>query len=65
MADTIISIVFSPPHLLDFVILLQDGQGDGGTFQCGQTDVGGLCTDHVLTGQSPVELHLLNQSRCD
>lgn len=47
--------------LLDVVILLQDGQGDSGTFQRGQTDVGGLCADHILTGQSPIELDLFRQ----
>lgn len=48
-------------NLLDVVILLQDGQGDSSTFQRGQTDVGGLSADHILTGQSPVELDLLGQ----
>lgn len=52
-------------HLLDVIVLLQDRQGDSSTFQRGQTDVGGLCADHILTGQSPTELHLVNQSRGD
>lgn len=55
----------SPRHLLDVVILLQDGQGDRGALQRGQADVGGLSADHVLTGQSPVELDLVNQTGGD
>lgn len=51
----------SPHHLLDVIIPLQDGQGNSSTFQRGQTDVGGLCADHILTGQSPLELHLFGQ----
>lgn len=63
-SHTIITII-SPHHLLYVIILLQDGEGDSSTFQRGQTDVGGLCADHILTGQSPVKLHLVNQSRRD
>lgn len=46
---------------MDVVILLQDGEGNSSAFQRGQTNVGRLSADDILTGQSPVELHLMNQ----
>ena len=46
-------------HLLDALLPFQRGQGEGGTLQGGETDVGGLSADHILTGQSAAELDLL------
>lgn len=48
-------------NLLDVVVPLQDGQGNSSALQRGQTDVGGLCADHILTGQSPIEQHLFRE----